>query len=67
MLDCAALSAERPAALFVPRGVQHGSMALTEGATILGYTSEPYDADAPDEVRRPWDAVGEGIWRVGGW
>lgn len=61
------LSAERPSALFVPRGVQHGSMALTEGATILGYTSEPYNPEDPDELRRPWDVLGEDIWEVGGW
>jgi dTDP-4-dehydrorhamnose 3,5-epimerase len=65
-LDVIVMSAERPQSLYVPRGVQHGSMALVDGSQITAVTSEPYDADDPDEVRLPADHYGD-LWRVGGW
>lgn len=65
-LSCAVLSAERPQALYVPRGIQHGSMALTDGAQILAVTNLPYRSANPDEVRL--DAYHYGnIWSLGGW
>lgn len=65
-LDVMVMSSERPQALYVPRGVQHGSMALTDGAQITAITSESYDPQAPDEVRVPSDHYGD-VWTVGGW
>lgn len=65
-LDVFVLSAERPHRLFVPRGVQHGSMALGDGAQITAVTSEPYNSGHPDEVRLPADHYGD-VWRIGGW
>lgn len=61
------LRGEHPQALYVPRGIQHGSMALTDGAQILAVTNEPYNPSQPDEIRRPANAYGEGLWILGGW
>lgn len=60
------IDANRPNALWVPRGIQHGSMALTDGAQIMAVTSAPYQKEKPDEVRLPSDYYGD-IWEVGGW
>jgi len=65
-LNAFVLSGERPQALYVPRGVQHGSMALTSGAQIMAVTNVPYDKANPDEVRLPSDAYGK-LWQLGGW
>lgn len=65
-LNCFVLTSERPRALFVPRRVQHGSMALTDGAQLVAVTTEPYNRASPDEVRAPVDAYGD-IWTRGGW
>lgn len=60
------MDGNRPQALTVPRGVQHGSMALVDGAQITALTTQPYRAGAPDEVRVPADHYGN-IWGLGGW
>lgn len=65
-LNSFVLIAERPQALFVPHGIQHGSMALTDGAQITAITNAPYNQENPDEVRQPADAYGD-IWTTGGW
>jgi dTDP-4-dehydrorhamnose 3,5-epimerase len=65
-LDVFVLDADRPQRLYVPRGVQHGSMSLVDGSQISAVTSEPYDPAHPDEVRLPADIYGD-VWMVGGW
>jgi len=65
-LNAFVLTSERPQALYVPRGVQHGSMALTDGAQIVAVTNQPYNAEKPDEIRIPSDSYGD-VWALGGW
>jgi dTDP-4-dehydrorhamnose 3,5-epimerase len=60
------IDSSRPHAFWVPRGVQHGSMALTDGAQITAVTTLPYNKENPDEVRLPSNYYGD-IWEVGGW
>jgi dTDP-4-dehydrorhamnose 3,5-epimerase len=65
-LNCFVLTAERPQALYVPRGIQHGSMALSDGAQIIAVTNQPYRRESPDEIRFPADHYGP-VWQIGGW
>jgi dTDP-4-dehydrorhamnose 3,5-epimerase len=65
-LNCFVLDANRPQALWVPRGIQHGSMALTDGAQITAITTAPYNREKPDEIRIPANSYGD-IWGLGGW
>ena len=65
-IDVFVMSSERPQSLYVPRGIQHGSMALTDGAKITAVTTEPYNRKDPDEIRVSADYFGE-VWSVGGW
>ncbi|MWC27630.1 dTDP-4-dehydrorhamnose 3,5-epimerase family protein [Paenibacillus sp. MMS18-CY102] len=65
-LNSFVMDASRPMALWVPRGIQHGSMALMNGSQITAVTTQPYNAEKPDELRRPSDYYGQ-IWGLGGW
>lgn len=65
-MNCFILDASRPQCLIVPRGIQHGSMALVEKSQIVALTNEPYNPRQPDEIRVPFDHYGD-IWSVGGW
>jgi dTDP-4-dehydrorhamnose 3,5-epimerase-like enzyme len=53
------------ALLMIPPGVWHGHMPLSETAHLINIVSEPYNPDAPDELRRPVDEL-EDIWTVRG-
>lgn len=45
-----------PSLVVIPPGIYHGFKALGATETLLvNLPSEPYDALAPDEKRRPWD------------
>ena len=47
---------DHPMAIRIPKGVAHGSQALGTKPVLLFYhTTEPYNADDPDEGRIPWD------------
>ncbi|WP_085524184.1 dTDP-4-dehydrorhamnose 3,5-epimerase family protein [Tuberibacillus sp. Marseille-P3662] len=47
---------EHPILLLIPRLVAHGYRVLgNKPATILYFTSEPYNRDHPDEERIAWD------------
>ncbi|MBG9588620.1 dTDP-4-dehydrorhamnose 3,5-epimerase family protein [Cytobacillus firmus] len=46
-----------PILLLIPRGVAHGYRVLgNQPATIIYFTTESYNANAPDEKRINWDS-----------
>lgn len=50
------LGEDNPVLLTIPRGVIHGYRVLgNQSATILYFTSEPYNKNNPDEYRLPWN------------
>lgn len=48
-----ALSAESPAALFIPAGYANGSMSLTEGAKLAFFSTATLEESRADDVRFP--------------
>jgi len=49
--------------LFIPKGVAHGSVNLTNYSVELFYfTNQRFDLKKPDEYRIPWDAKGADFW-----
>ncbi|WP_261665038.1 dTDP-4-dehydrorhamnose 3,5-epimerase family protein [Deinococcus sp. Marseille-Q6407] len=57
------LSAEEPAALFIPSGVAHGYQAGPDGALLLYGVDASFDPAAPNEGRLPWDYFGPELWQ----
>ncbi|GGE39294.1 spore coat polysaccharide biosynthesis protein SpsL [Pullulanibacillus camelliae] len=57
---------ENPILLLIPKGVAHGYRVLGEKpATILYFTTESYDPEAPDEKRLPYDSEQIGFsWKT---
>ncbi|WP_407929685.1 dTDP-4-dehydrorhamnose 3,5-epimerase [Iocasia frigidifontis] len=42
--------------LLIPKGVAHGYQVLgNKAATIMYFTTKPYNRENPDEYRIPWD------------
>lgn len=59
------LGGGRAQLLFIPAGVAHGAANTgTVTAAILYFTSATFDPQNPDELRLPWDLLGEGFWRI---
>jgi dTDP-4-dehydrorhamnose 3,5-epimerase-like enzyme len=52
------MSGDRPQLLYIPAGVSHGQMALSEMSYLLNLPTVPFNRAAPDEVRIPADAFG---------
>ncbi len=51
-------------ALFIPRGVAHGSANVTKSpALIIYFVNQTFDLHHPDEHRLPWDAQGADFWQ----
>ncbi len=47
---------QRQLRLMIPPGVYHGFTPVgTEPAGVINITTEVYDYENPDELRRPWD------------
>ena len=57
------LSQRSPAVLEVPTGVYTGWMSLEDGTVVLGASSEPFDAENPDDERLDPYAHGD-VWMV---
>ncbi|KAF0817847.1 MULTISPECIES: dTDP-4-dehydrorhamnose 3,5-epimerase family protein [unclassified Cytobacillus] len=50
---------ENPIMLLIPKGVAHGYRVLGQKpATIIYFTTESYNPNAPDEKRLAWDDAG---------
>lgn len=51
--------------VYIPKGVAHGYMnPFEKEATVLYVTSEQFNAKDPDEMRLPWDSMGEDFWQL---
>lgn len=61
--DTFVLSSRSPSVLEVPTGVYTGWMSLEDGTVVLGVSSEPFDADNPDDERLDPYAHGD-VWKV---
>ncbi|HSD98875.1 MAG TPA: dTDP-4-dehydrorhamnose 3,5-epimerase family protein [Patescibacteria group bacterium] len=49
----------------IPQGVAHGYMNPFENpATVIYFVSEQFDIKNPDEMRLPWDSLGEKFWEI---
>lgn len=58
------LSALRPAVLYVPPMYANGSMALTEDAKIIHFSTTSLEESKMDDVRFPPGACDMSIWEV---
>lgn len=53
--------------LFIPKGVAHGSLNLSDKSVELFYfVDRQFDINDPDEKRIPWDAKGKDFWKPQG-
>jgi|SRR5579872_3784935 len=51
--------------VYIPKGVAHGYMnPFEKSATVLYMTSEQFNMQEPDEMRMPWDSMGEKFWEL---
>ena len=51
--------------VYIPRGVAHGSINLTNvTSTILYFMNGQFNKEKPDEHRISWDAQGADFWQV---
>lgn len=49
--------------IYIPRGVAHGAVNYSEEeSTILYFVNAQFNIENPDEVRLPWDSLGEDFW-----
>lgn len=49
------LGGERDKLLKIPPGVAHGFRPLCDHCVLIYFVTQPFDPDAPDEYRVPWD------------
>ena len=58
------LSSEKSQALLIPEGYYNGFVGLTEGCIVLGFSDKTYEESIQDDIRLPYDVLGEDIWEV---
>lgn len=59
------LGAGRAQILYIPRGVAHGLANIWQKpSSMIYFVNQCFDADAPDEQRLPWDALGDDFWDI---
>ncbi|MCP4896373.1 MAG: spore coat protein [bacterium] len=49
------IGGERDGLLKIPPGVAHGFRPLCDNCALIYFVTQPFDPDAPDEFRVPWD------------
>jgi dTDP-4-dehydrorhamnose 3,5-epimerase len=50
------IGVQRPCLIRIPAGVYHGWKCVSpEEAIVINVPTKPYDREAPDEYRAPWD------------
>jgi len=57
-------SDKRMQMVVVPPRWMHGWMPLEEDTILISVASATYNPDKPDEVRIPWDTLGEDVWSI---
>lgn len=51
--------------VYIPKGVAHGYMnPYKKSATVIYMMTEQFDIKDPDEMRMPWDSMGEDFWKI---
>lgn len=51
--------------VYIPAGVAHGAANPWQSpAAIIYFVSSHFDPNLPDELRLPWDIVGQEFWQV---
>lgn len=59
------LGAGKAQALYIPRGVAHGLANLwQQPANMIYFVNQCFDPNEPDELRLPWDTLGEDFWEI---
>jgi len=59
------LGSPRPRLLLIPAGVAHGIANVGSApATLIYFTTTGFDPGRPDELRLPYDLLGEDFWRI---
>ncbi|KKQ34252.1 MAG: hypothetical protein US51_C0046G0005 [Microgenomates group bacterium GW2011_GWA2_37_6] len=50
--------------LYIPRGIAHGSANFSQNpADLYSVVNRTFDLKKPDEMRLPWDSLGEEFWQ----
>lgn len=56
---------KKPGVLVIPPGLWHGATALgNQPAGLLYYVTHAFNAQQPDELRRPWDSIDGFPWGI---
>lgn len=59
------LGAGRAQLLYLPRGVAHGlANPYQATANMIYFVNQCFNADEPDELRLPWNTLGEDFWDI---
>jgi dTDP-4-dehydrorhamnose 3,5-epimerase len=58
------LLASVPKILFVPAGFYNGFVSLSEDSLIITYSTSTIDESREDDIRLPFDTLGENIWKI---
>lgn len=59
------MGAGRAQALYIPRGVAHGlANVWLQPANMIYCVNQCFDPINPDELRLPWDTLGDDFWEI---
>jgi dTDP-4-dehydrorhamnose 3,5-epimerase-like enzyme len=58
------LLASVPKVLFVPAGFYNGFVSLSEDSLLITYSTSSIDESRADDMRLPFDTLGENVWKI---
>ncbi|HEY9870360.1 MAG TPA: dTDP-4-dehydrorhamnose 3,5-epimerase family protein [Candidatus Obscuribacterales bacterium] len=59
------MGAGRAQILYLPRGVAHGlANPWQQPANMVYFVNQCFDPDQPDELRLPWNSLGDDFWEI---
>jgi dTDP-4-dehydrorhamnose 3,5-epimerase len=59
------MGAGRAQLLYLPRGVAHGlANPWQQPASMIYFVNQCFNAEKPDEMRLPWDILGQDFWQI---
>jgi dTDP-4-dehydrorhamnose 3,5-epimerase len=59
------MGAGRGQILYLPRGVAHGlANPWQQPANMVYFVNQCFDPDQPDELRLPWNSLGDDFWEI---
>lgn len=51
--------------VYIPAGIAHGYMnPYSQPTTVIYFVNQQFDIKNPDEMRMPWDSMGEKFWEI---